>query len=89
MDNVIIVSDDDEDGAEEVVNGDSDSESEETDFMIANGDRSSESELEETTLVNSIEENRDSVSFLIVNDVFQDVFSTWLHARCQGVVLID
>ena len=64
MDNIIVVSDDDEDEAKDVVNGDSNSESEDkADFMIVNSERPNESEVEETALVNSIEENTNSVSF--------------------------
>ena len=64
MDNVIVVSDDDEDKAKDVVNGDSNSESKDkADFRIANSERPNGSEVEETALVNSIEENTNSVSF--------------------------
>ena len=64
MDNVIVVSDDDEDEAKDVVNGDSNSESKDkANFMIVNSKRPNESEVEETALVNSIEENTNSVSF--------------------------
>ena len=64
MDNVIVVSDDDEDEAKDVVNSDSNSESKDkADFMIVNSERPNESEVEETALVNSIEENTNSVSF--------------------------
>ena len=64
MDNVIVLSDDDEDEAKDVVNGDSNSEREDkADFMIVNSERPNESEVEETALVNSIEENTNSVSF--------------------------
>ena len=64
MDNVILVSDDDEDEAKDVVNGDSNNEIEDkANFMIVNSERPSKSEVEETALVNSIEENTNSVSF--------------------------
>ena len=63
MDNVIVVSDDDEDEAKDAVNGDSNSESEDkANFMIVNSERPNESEVEESALVNSIEENTNSVS---------------------------
>ena len=64
MDNVIVMSDDDEDETKDVVNGDSYSKSEhKANFMIVNSERPNESEVEETALVNSIEENANSVSF--------------------------
>ena len=56
MDNIIVVSDDDEDEVKDVVNGDSNSESEDkADFMIVNSERPNESEVEETALVNKIQ----------------------------------
>ena len=64
MDNIILVSDDDEDEAKDVVNGDSKNEIEDkANFMIVNSERPSKSEVEETALVNSIEENKNSLSF--------------------------
>ena len=46
------------------MNGDSNSESEDkADFMIVNSERPNESEVEETALVNSIEDNTNLVSF--------------------------
>ena len=65
MDNIIVLSDDDdEDEAKDVVNDDSNSESEDkADFMIVNSERPNESEVEETALVNSIEDNTNLVSF--------------------------